>query len=114
MFRLCASAAAVQQPTDIIGRSHLGETARRRQRGVAIPGGDIEHTFAGAQIDGLANAFTDDLQGGADDGIIAGGPGGLLAFFDGGNVRAGVCDGHDGLRSNQFRKVYRPRTSEAE
>jgi hypothetical protein len=60
--------------------------ARGRKRGVAIARGHVDHALTGAQIERFAEALTDDLQCGADHGIIAGGPRGLLTRFNGGEV----------------------------
>jgi hypothetical protein len=38
---------------------------------------------AGARVECFAEVFTDDLKRGADDGVIAGGPGSLLAGLHG-------------------------------
>ena len=86
--------AAFEQGGDVVGRGHHRKAARRRKRGVAVAGGDIEHAFAGAQIDRLAELFADDLQRGADRGVVAGGPGFLLGAFDGGVVGRIAEDRH--------------------
>jgi hypothetical protein len=96
-LRGCAFLAALQQFADIIGRGHLREVARCRQRRVAVAGSDVEHALAGAQIDRLAEALADDLQGGADHGVVAGGPSRLLALLDGGVVGLGGRDGLEGI-----------------
>ena len=67
-----AGAAAFQQRRDVVGRGDLGEAARGGERGVAIAGRDVEHPFAGTDIDGLAQRLADDLQGRADHGKVAG------------------------------------------
>ena len=84
MLRRRARLAAGKQRADIVGRCHLRETARRRQRGIAVARRDIDHPFSGAKIDGFANIFTDNLQCRADHGVVAGSPGRLLALLDGG------------------------------
>ena len=86
-----AAASALEKGADIVGRHDVGEAAGRRQRGVAVAGGDIEDALVAAQVDGLAQDLADDLQRGADDGVVAGAPGELLAALDGGQV-----DGGDG------------------
>ena len=82
-------AAALEQRAHVVCRHDVGEAARRGERGVAIAGGDIEDTLAATQIDGLAQPFADDLQRGADDGVVAGAPGGLLATLDRGEIDGG-------------------------
>ena len=79
---------------DVIGGGHLGEMARRGQRGIAIAGSDIEHPLAGLQVDGLAEALADELQLGADHGVVAGGRDRLLAGLDGCIVWSGNCRRH--------------------
>jgi hypothetical protein len=70
-----------EQRRDIVGRGHLAATPRRRQGGVAVAGGDIQHLLIAAQVAGLGEVFADDLQGGADHRVIAAGPGDFLALF---------------------------------
>ncbi len=65
----------------------MGEAARRGQRGVAVAGGDVEHEFVGAHVGRFGEHFADNLQRRADDGVVAAGPGGLLALLDRGIVR---------------------------
>ena len=89
IFRTRALAPFVQQRRHIVGRGHVGEATCRRKRRVAVAGGDIEHTLAGAHIGGFGERFADDLQRGTDDGEVAAGPGGLLALLDRGEIRHG-------------------------
>ena len=51
-----------QQGADIVGRHHQGEAACGRKRGVAVAGGNIQHPLIAAQVDGFAQALSDDLQ----------------------------------------------------
>ena len=74
-----ARAAALEQRRHVVGRGHLAPAARGGERRVAVAGGDVEHLAAGAQIERLAELLADDLQGRADDGVVAGRPGALLA-----------------------------------
>jgi hypothetical protein len=48
----------------------MGEAARGGERDIAVACGDIENTLVGPQVERLAQRFTDDLQGRADDGVI--------------------------------------------
>src|SRR5437870_4340463 len=51
-----------------------------------LPPGLQTHARAGAQIERFAQVLTDDLQSGAHDGIVACGPGGLLAVLHRGEI----------------------------
>ena len=73
----------------VVGGGHLAPAARGGERGVAVAGGHVEHALAGAQVERLAQRLADDLQRGADDGVVARRPGGLLAGLDGGEVGRG-------------------------
>ena len=88
---LGAAASALEQGADIVGRHDVGEAAGGGQGRIAVAGGDVEDALVAAQIDGLAERLADDLQRGADDGIVAGTPGELLAALDRGQI-----DGGDG------------------
>ena len=81
---------AFEQRGDVVGRRHLAAAARRGQRGVAVAGGHIEHPLVSAQVAGFGQLLADDLQGGADDGVIAAGPRGFLAALEGIEVDGGV------------------------
>ena len=61
----------------------VAATPGRGERGVAVAGGDVEHALAGGDVDGLAERLAGELQRGADDGVVARGPGALLARLDG-------------------------------
>src|SRR5262249_41259756 len=88
--------AAVEPRRDLVGRGGLGGAAGRGERGGggaggggAVAGGEVEDALAGLDVDRLAQALADDLQRGADDRIVAGRPGRLLALLDGGVVGGG-------------------------
>ncbi len=74
-----AVAATIEKRADIVRRHDVGEAAGRGERRIAVAGGDVEDALVAAEIDGLAEHFADDLQRGADDGVVAGAPGDLLA-----------------------------------
>ena len=76
-----ALAGALEQCRHVVGGDHVAPTACGRERDVAVAGGDVEHLLSRPEVEGFAQLFTDDLQRGADDGIVAGGPGALLAGF---------------------------------
>ena len=67
-----ALAAAIEQRRHVVGRGHVAPAARGRERHVAVAGRDVEHLAAGAKIERLAQLLADDLQGRADDGVVAG------------------------------------------
>ena len=77
-----AFAGALEQRGHVVGRDHVAPAPRGRERDVAVAGGHVEHLLPGADVEGLAQLLADDLQGGADDGIVAGGPGALLARLE--------------------------------
>ena len=83
---LGALAAALEQRRHVVGRGHVAPAARRGERDIAVAGGDVEHVAARAKVERLAQLLADDLQGGADHGVVAGRPGGLLAGLEGGEV----------------------------
>jgi hypothetical protein len=56
--------------------------ARRGQRGIAVPGGHVQHALPGAEVYGLTKVFADNLQRPANNGVIAGRLGSLLLGFD--------------------------------
>jgi hypothetical protein len=84
-----ALGTAVEQAGDVVGRGHCRAAAGRGERGVAVAGGDVEHALVGAQVGGFGERFADDLQRGADDGVVAAGPGRSLAVFQGDEVGGG-------------------------
>ena len=84
-----ALAGALEQRRHVVGGDHVAPAARRGERDVAVAGGDVEHLLPGAQVERLAQLFADDLQGGADDGIVAGRPGALLAGLERRRGRSG-------------------------
>ena len=90
-----AQAAFLQQLGHVVGGGHIGEAARRGQRCVTVAGGDVEHTFVGTHVGRFGEHFADNLQSRADDGVVAAGPGGLLALLDRGIV---------GLRDRRWRE----------
>ena len=77
----------------------------RRERGIAAPGGDVEHAFAGVDVEGLDEQLGTQQDLGPDHVVVAAGPGGLLALLDGREIRPcrdvghpisfGACGVHD-------------------
>ena len=90
-----ALAGALEQRRHVVGGDHVAPAARGGERDVAVAGGDVEHLLSGAEVERFAQLLADDLQGGADDGIVAGGPGALLAGLDGLEIDWCGCDGFD-------------------
>ncbi len=86
----------VEQCFDIVGGDHFAPAACGGQRHVAVAGGHVEHALRRAQVHRLAQRLADDLQRGADDGIVARRPGGALARLDGGEI--GLRGGGSGSR----------------
>ena len=84
-----ALGAALEQGLDVVGRDDLAAAARRGEGGVAVAGRHVEHALVPAQVAGFGELLADDLQGGADDGVVAARPGGLLAGLEG--VEVGGC-----------------------
>ena len=78
--------AALEQAAHVVGGGDDAAAARGGERGIAIAGSHVEHALVGLQIAGLGERLADDLQRGADDGVVAGAPGGLLAGLEGGEV----------------------------
>ena len=94
--------AAVEQGADVVGRRDLSKMPGRGKRGVAVAGGHVEHTLSGAEVNRFADAFADDLQRRADDGVVAGGPGGLLTSLDRRVVGRGRIGSLGGVKHRGF------------
>jgi hypothetical protein len=109
IFRERAAAPGLEKFGDVVGGSDFAEASCGGERSVAITGGDIEDARAGAEVERFAEIFADGLDGGADDSVVAGGPGELLAGFDGAVV--GACGGHGGFRSKCGARAVRRRVS---
>ena len=86
-----ALAGALEQGRHVVGRDHLAPAPRGGKRDVAVAGSDVEHLLARAQVEGFAQLLADDLQGRADDGIVAGRPCSLLARLDRREIGPGGC-----------------------
>ena len=82
-----AATAVLEQRRHVVGRRHVAPAAGRRQRAVAVAGGDVQHLRPRPQVDRLAQRLADDLQRRADDPEIARGPRRLLALLDGRQIR---------------------------
>ena len=61
---------------------------------------DVEDTLVAANVGSLTQRLAHHLQGDADDGVIAGGPGGVLPGLEGGEIgHDGTCGDVHGCRS---------------
>ena len=89
-------APTLEQRAHVVGRGDVGKAPRGGQRGVAVAGGHVQHLAAGAHIDGLAQVLAHDLQGGAQNGVVARGPDGVLALLERGVVEGGRFEGGGG------------------
>jgi hypothetical protein len=78
--------AFLEQRRDVVGRRHHAAAARRGERRVAVAGGDVEDALVEAEVERFGELLADDLQGRADDGIVAARPGRLLAGLERGEV----------------------------
>ena len=92
-FGLGARAAALEQRRHVVGRGDVAPAARGGERGHAVAGGDVEHLRAGAEVERLAEFLADDLQRGADDGVVARRPGRLLPRLERGKVGCAAVAG---------------------
>ena len=101
---------SLEERADIIGSSDHGPAAGGRERRVAVAGGDVEHAFAGADLDGLAQRFADDLQRGADHGVVTRRPHVSLTRLDR-LVVDGVRDCRHGFLISGFPYFRRARRS---
>jgi hypothetical protein len=78
--------AAFQQRGHVVGRSDMATTARGSERRVTVAGGHVEHALIAKQVAGLGELLADNLQSGANDGIVATGPRGHLTVFQGSKI----------------------------
>jgi len=85
-FGVGAPAGAVQQRGHVVDADDLAEAAGGGQGGVAVAAGHVQNPLAGAQVDRLAQQLGGEEQPGADGGVVAGGPGGLLPLLDGDHI----------------------------
>jgi hypothetical protein len=91
---LRAAPSLLQERWHVVGGRDVGEVPGRRERGVAVPGRDVEDLVGRPQVDGLAQRLADDLQPHADLAEVPRGPGGLLAGLDRSEIAA------DGVRED--------------
>jgi hypothetical protein len=60
-FCLGALAAALEKRRHVVRGRNGGKPPRRRERGVAVAGGNIEHPLARAKVDAFAEQLADNL-----------------------------------------------------
>ena len=72
----------VEQALHVIGGDDLASAASGGQCGVAVTGGDVKDLPAGRHVDRLAQPLSHQLQRGADHGVVARGPRGVLLLLD--------------------------------
>ena len=87
-----------EQRVDVVGARHVGTAAGGGERRVAVAGRDVEHLGAGGDVDRFAERLADDLQRGADHGVVAGGPRGLLLGLDLPEIVGAERGGHGSSR----------------
>lgn len=80
---------ALQQAADIVCRCDVAAAPGRGETGVAIAGRDVQHPLIPADVAGLGELLANQLERGADHGVVAAGPGNLLAGLEGGKVDGG-------------------------
>jgi hypothetical protein len=83
--------ATVEKARDVVGRRNTGAAPSSGEGGVAVAGRDVEDLLVPVDVARFGKLLTDELEGGADDGVVAARPGGLLATLDGGEIDR---DGH--------------------
>lgn len=81
-FDLGPLASPLQEALDIVRGDHVAPAAGGGERKIAVAGSDIEHLLAGAQVERFGELFADNLERGADDGVVARRPGRLLLGLD--------------------------------
>ena len=107
MFGRGADPTALEQRRDVVDADGLAAPPCRRDRGIAAPGGDVEHTPPGLEVRGLTQmlGLEDDPRG--DDGEISARPGFLLPALHrgevGSNAGIGIDCGAHGLGPPGFR-----------
>ena len=69
---------------------------RGSKRSVAVAGRNVKHALAGTKIKRFAEILADNLQRGADDGVIAGRPGALLFRLHGNEIGCRSSGGRNG------------------
>ena len=107
-----ALGAPLQKGGNIVGRGHAGAAAGGGQGGVAVAGGHVEHLLVPADVAGFGQLFADQLQGGADHGVVAAGPGGLLAGLQGVQVDGDGVHGQVSFSRSHAGRCLPPRPAE--
>ena len=81
-FGLGSFAGALEKGRHIVRGGYVAPTAGGGDRGIAVASCHIEDLLARAQVEGFAKLFANDLERGADDGVIAGRPSPVLTSLD--------------------------------
>jgi hypothetical protein len=87
-------ASALEQFGNVVDAQSVRAAARRRQGGVAVSARDVEHLPAGLQVGRVGEQLADQHDAGGDYGVVAAGPGFLLARLDDRQVRTRRCRSH--------------------
>jgi hypothetical protein len=82
VFCLRALCPPFQQGGDIVRGCHSGTAPGSGKRGIAITGCDVQHAFIPADVACFGQLLTNNLQGRADDSVVAASPGNLLSAFN--------------------------------
>ena len=62
--------AVGEEALDVVGRGDVGAAPGRRERRVAIAGGDVEDLLVPVDVARFCQVLTDDLQGRADHRVV--------------------------------------------
>ncbi|MNP54591.1 hypothetical protein D3C76_1491580 [compost metagenome] len=85
---------AFKQGAHVVRRRNLATTTRSGECRVAVAGGDVQHALVAQQVAGFSQLLADNLQSGTDYRIVAAGPRGHLAVFQGSQIN-GCAHGDD-------------------
>ena len=75
-------AGALEQCRHVVACDHVAPAPRGGKRSVPVSGRDVEHPRTRTEVECFTQFLADDLQGRADDGVVAGGPRPLLPRFE--------------------------------
>ena len=88
-------ASALEQLGNVVDADGVSAGARRGQGGIAVAARDVQHLPPGLQVGCIGEQLADQHDPGGDDGVVAAGPGFLLARLDHRQVRALCCRSHN-------------------
>ena len=95
-----ARASVLEQSGNVVDAEGVGAGAGRRQGGVAVAARDIQHLPACLQVGRVGQQLAGQHDARGDDGIVAAGPGLLLARLDDRQVRTRRCRSHNDSSSS--------------